>query len=267
MTRIFDALKKAEASRPPASHPAAPITPLPPPAPGHAAGARSASISRPAPESWRGALPLLGALELSDEIIREMTALRISLEATLRDRSPRIVMFLSPQGGEGTSTVLLQFAQSLARDPGVRPLIVDTHVRRPVYEVDAAHRCALPAPGLIGGSEAATVTTSNVFVVPVGEDLRRTGLFQPSALRQLLDATSAGFDWVLLDGPPVLESPDASALGALADGVVMVVQAGRTKRPVLSRAGDLLRKAGARVLGSVLNRRVHEIPGFIYRRI
>ena len=65
----------------------------------------------------------------------------------------------------------------------------------------------------------------------------------------------------------MLESPDASALGALADGVVLVVQAGRTKRPVLTRAADLLRKAGARVLGSVLNRRVLEIPEFIYRRI
>ena len=47
----------------------------------------------------------------------------------------------------------------------------------------------------------------------------------------------------------------------------MVVQAGRTKRPVLSRSVDLLRKAGARVLGTVLNRRRLEIPGFIYRRI
>jgi hypothetical protein len=30
---------------------------------------------------------------------------------------------------------------------------------------------------------------------------------------------------------------------------------------------EVLRKNGGRVLGTVLNRRVHEIPGFIYRRI
>ena len=69
------------------------------------------------------------------------------------------------------------------------------------------------------------------------------------------------------DGPPVLESPDAASLAAVADGVAIVVQAGRTKRPVLSRSVDLLRKAGAHVLGTVLNRRRLEIPGFIYRRI
>jgi Mrp family chromosome partitioning ATPase len=48
---------------------------------------------------------------------------------------------------------------------------------------------------------------------------------------------------------------------------VLVIQVGRSKRPVLSRAADLLAKAGSRMLGSVLNRRVHEIPEFIYRRI
>jgi Mrp family chromosome partitioning ATPase len=51
------------------------------------------------------------------------------------------------------------------------------------------------------------------------------------------------------------------------DGVVLVVHAGRAKRPVVTRAVDMLRKSGGRVLGTVLNRRVHEIPGFIYRRI
>ena len=71
----------------------------------------------------------------------------------------------------------------------------------------------------------------------------------------------------MIDGPPVLESPDAATLGAVADGVVVVVQAGRTKRPVLTRSVDLLSRAGGRVLGIVLNRRRLEIPEFIYRRI
>jgi hypothetical protein len=67
--------------------------------------------------------------------------------------------------------------------------------------------------------------------------------------------------------PSVLYSAEAASLAAIADGVVVVVEAGRTKKPVLGRAVDLLRKAGARVIGSVLNRRQLEIPEFIYRRI
>ena len=83
----------------------------------------------------------------------------------------------------------------------------------------------------------------------------------------MLDAARPRYDWIVIDGPPVLESPDAAMLAAVADGVVLVVQAGRTKRPVLTRSVDLLRKAGGRVLGIVLNRRRLEIPEFIYRRI
>lgn len=264
MTRIFDALKKAEAAREAAAPTGGSVTPLPH-SPAHSQG--RAPLSRPLPDSGRGPLPLLGGIEMADDTMREMAALRVSLEAVLRDRNPRVVMFLSPQGGEGTSTVALHFAQALSRDPSVRPLILDVNVRRPAFDQDPALRCAVISSSVAPRGPEPPAVSSNLFVVPSPEEVRRTGLFQPATLRQVMDASVPGFDWVILDGPPVLESPEASALGALADGVVLVVQAGRTKRPVLTRAADLLRKAGARVLGSVLNRRVLEIPEFIYRRI
>lgn len=265
MTRIFEALKKAEASRQPAAHPPAGRSPLSSAAGGHAPALRAPA---PAAEPWRAAMPLLGALAMPPEVLREMMSLRVTLEVTLRDRAPRIVMFTSPQGGEGTSTVALQFAQVLARDQGLRPLLVDTHVQRPAFEADAANRCARPS-ARVAEPEAgqAGVVAANLFVAPVPDDQRQAGLYQPAILRQLLEGAASGFDWIVIDGPPVLDSPDAAALASIADGVVLVVQAGRSKRPVLTRAADLLRKAGAQVLGSVLNRRVLEIPEFIYRRI
>ena len=264
MTRIFDALKKAEASRQATPLAPAAMNPMPSAAPAHAASRPPARALEP----WRVALPLLGGVAMPEEVLREMMSLRVTLEVTLRDRAPRIVMFASPQGGEGTSTVALQFAQILARDSGLRPLLVDTHVRRPAFEVDTANRCATPVAALAEGpAEQAPIVASNLFVAPVPDEQRQSGLYQPAALRQLLEQASSGFDWIVIDGPPVLDSPDSGAIGSIADGVVLVVQAGRSKRPVLARAADLLRKSGAHVLGSVLNRRVLEIPEFIYRRI
>ena len=267
MTRIFDALRKAEASRSQGAAPQASVTPIGPP---H--GASSARAMPPLParsgSELRVAMPLEGSLELTADTVREMTALRVTLESSLADRIPRVVMFCSPQGGEGTSTVSLQFAQVLARDTAIRPLLIDAHVRRPVYDLEPTHRAALLDPRLTKHQKApAAGQMPNLFVVPTAEELRRAGIFQPAQMRQVLDATTAGFDWVVIDGPPVLESPDAAPLSSVADAVVLVVQAGRTKRPVLIRAAELLRKAGANVIGSVLNRRVLEIPEFIYRRI
>lgn len=266
MTRIFDALRKAEAARPGGPPQQASVTPIGQP---HGAGGARSVPAPPSrgPES-RVALPLVGSIELTPDTVREMTSLRVSLESALGDRTPHVVMFVSPQGGEGTSTVSLQFAQVLARDSAVRPLLIDAHVRRPVFDIDPTHRAALLDARLQQGLQApASGPTVNLFVVPTSEELRRTGVFQPAEMRQVLDATTAGFDWVVIDGPPVLESPDAAPLSGVADAIILVVQAGRTKRPVLVRAAELLRKAGANVLGSILNRRVLEIPEFIYRRI
>jgi non-specific protein-tyrosine kinase len=265
MTRIFDALKKSEASRQGAALSAPSVTPMPSPVPHVAAGARPMGAVRASAEPVRSPVPLVGGLDLNEDVIREMTALRVSVESVLQGPM-RSVLFVSPQGGEGTSTVALQFAQVLARDASIRPMMLDAHVRRPAYSVDPSQRMAILDPRLSGKSAAASVVP-NLFALPPSEELLRGGVFQPAALRQLLDTATAGFDWVILDGPPVLESPDSASLASQVDGVILVVQAGRTKRPVLTRAADLLRKAGARVLGSVLNRRVLEIPEFIYRRI
>jgi hypothetical protein len=85
-----------------------------------------------------------GLAELPADVEREMTGLRISLEATLTRRIPRTVMFIASQGGEGTSTVAAQFAQSLASDERLRVLLVDAHVRRPAYEPDGSPAAAHP---------------------------------------------------------------------------------------------------------------------------
>jgi Mrp family chromosome partitioning ATPase len=254
MTRIFDALRKAEARRTPGPAPAAP------------------QAQEPAP-GWEQApvdgalvpLPLLGGVEMSEDAARETTALRLNLENVLSDRVTRSVMFLSAQGGEGTSTVALQFAQSLAHSD-VRVLFVDAHAARPVCYADDSQRYGVLDPR-IGSRSLAGVMTPNLSAIPVTEEAVRAGSLGAPAIRSIIDAAIGAFEWVVIDGPPVVESPESASLAAQVDGVVLVLHAGRIKRPVVSRAVDMLRKNGGHVLGTVLNRRVHEIPGFIYRRI
>jgi Mrp family chromosome partitioning ATPase len=260
MTRIFDALKKA---RPPVEPPAREAEPAPPPAaptPIHSVMSRTAAGAGAArPTIDRGEIVPLGpAAPFDANVTREMAGLRINLEALLPARAPRTLAFLSAQPGEGTSTVLMQFAESLARETGQRVLVVDAHLHRSAALIAEARAAA---HGVDRGGRA------GVDLFPLGERFRRTGSLSPRLARDLMDQAGPGYDWVLVDAPPLLEAPESAPLGALADGVVLVVRSGRTKRPVLSRATDLLRRSGANVLGTVLNRRRLEIPGFIYRRI
>jgi Mrp family chromosome partitioning ATPase len=258
MTRIYDALKKAESSRQRLGGAPLGAAPVQDPSQGWGQG-QAAADTVPTP------LPLIGGVDLSEDAIRETTALRVNLENALPDRGLRAVMFSSAQSGEGTSTVALQYAQSLAHG-NARVLFVDANARRPVCFAEDSQRYAVLDPR-IASPVMAGIMTPNLAAIPATEEASRAGLVAAGMLRSIVEASLGGYDWVIIDGPPVVESPDAASLAAQVDGVVLVVHAGRAKRPVVTRAVDMLRKSGGRVLGTVLNRRVHEIPGFIYRRI
>jgi polysaccharide biosynthesis transport protein len=259
MSRIFDAMRKAEAPRTaergpsPASAPLAAVTPL--------AAAPPHAVAR----ALTGPVPVVSAevlVALPDQVSREMTTLRVTLESALGENVPRTLLFTSSQGGEGTSTIAAQFVILLATDSRARVLFVDANAQRPALSI------AEPGPlaGLFGAAAEAP-GGGRVHLLAVPETMRRDRLFPPMEMKAMLDAIGSRYDWIILDGPPVLYASEAASLGAVVDGVILVVESGRTKKPVLSRSVDLLRKAGARVMGSVLNRRQLEIPEFIYRRI
>lgn len=266
MTRIFEALKKARVPHPQAASPvpAPPLQSLR----AHAGGPASAAASMPSPERL-GLMPRACdlVLDLPEDVVREMTALRMTLESALGPRMPKAVLFTSALSGEGTSTVAAQFAATLTRDASLRVLLMDLNARRPSPFVEGEAPARPNRPHGVAPIHVATESTSRFDVAPVPTGMREAGAIPGPSAREWVDAFSNRYDWIVLDAPAVLEAPDAPGLAAVADGAVIVVEAGRTKRPVLHRATDLLRKARANLLGSVLNRRRLEIPEFLYRRI
>jgi Mrp family chromosome partitioning ATPase len=260
MTRIFEALKKAQGQAAALPFPPAAEPPLP----------RAAVMPRPAAAAATAELriaPAIGVVPttpLPDEVVREMTALRIGLESALETRTTRIVMFLGSMSGEGATTIASQFATVVAADGRGRTLLLDAQGSR-----GGAPHVGSRAAGARRDARASSAGRGGqpLSVASVSDEIRRAGGRAPAALRAFLASLSAQFDWVIVDGAPVLDSPETVDFAPLVDGVVLVIRAGRTKRPVLVRAVDLLRKSGARVLGSVLNRRRFEIPDFIYRRV
>jgi Mrp family chromosome partitioning ATPase len=273
MTRIFDALRKAQTAHavapvapvPPAMHPAPPVNP--PVAHPRGAGPAHTVASAVVPAGF-AALPHIDTVvpvPLPQEVTRELTMLRIRLDALLEDRGSRVVMFCSSQSSEGTSTVAAEFALTLATDGRQRVLLADFHARRPVIGDRFGLEPDSPTPARRPHLRMAE--EPELAVLRIDERSVRHGALHPEWARSRVAAVSSLYDWVILDGPPVLESPESVDIAALADGVVLVVQAGVAKRPVVARAAELLRRGGARVLGTVLNRRRLEIPEFIYRRI
>lgn len=255
----------AHPGNPPAAVPhAVPRATTPSAFPGSARAAEARAEPMP---DWQRRIEGVDTIpHLPEDVQRQMNALRVSLETSIAERAPRVVLLLSSHPGEGTSTVTLQLAVSLARDARQRVLIVDLNVARPAMGTGHGWLAAL-MPTRTRFSREGDESGVQLDVLPVPDDARASGLSVPALAREMIESMAPRYDWILLDAPPALETPESAAMGALADGVVVVIQAGRTKQPVVSRTVDLLRKAGARILGTVLNRRRLEIPGFIYRRL
>ena len=71
--------------------------------------------------------------------------------------------------------------------------------------------------------------------------------------KKLLSDLRERFDFVIIDTSPLLAVTDGAILAAEADGAIVLVRAGKTKRDQLAQAIAILNDVGATVLGSVLS--------------
>jgi protein-tyrosine kinase len=75
------------------------------------------------------------------------------------------------------------------------------------------------------------------------------------------------FRYAVIHSPPLLEASDAVVLGQLCDGLLVVLEAHRTRRLAALRAKTMIESSGVRLLGTILSERTFPIPEAIHRRI
>nr|WP_321403137.1 hypothetical protein [uncultured Desulfobacter sp.] len=109
----------------------------------------------------------------------------------------------------------------------------------------------------------------NLFFIPQGR-LPADGM-DSSSVSQVFSQAMAGlkeqFDLVLVDGPSVLTSLAMLTNTRPFDGVFIVVEAEKTREQVVLTAIDQLKAADPNILGTIMNKRHHHIPDFIYKKV
>ncbi len=83
----------------------------------------------------------------------------------------------------------------------------------------------------------------------------------------LLDEAKRNFGLVLLDLPPVAQLSAQTASFGSVDGILMVIEAGRSRQKAVLRAKSLLQRMGIRPLGVVLNKRKTFVPDWLYNKV
>jgi Mrp family chromosome partitioning ATPase len=115
---------------------------------------------------------------------------------------------------------------------------------------------------------ASRVAASNLWVLPCeSAEVNPATLVNAGRLPLRMKELREGFDYVLVNSSAADRYSDATVLGQLADGVILVVEANSTLREVIQKIKQDFDTAGVRLLGAVLNNRTFPIPQVIYDRL
>lgn len=185
-------------------------------------------------------------------------SLRTNVLFSLPKDGCKKLIVTSALAGEGKSTVSSHLAVALA-EMGVSVLIIDCDLRRGkihrLFDVKRTPGLANVLAGFADINSAVQKTSvDNLFLLPAGAvPPNPAELLASNRMQQLLDEFAKSFDYIVLDTSPVNVVSDALPLGALVDGVMLVVRQNYTDKISLDRCISSFEFADTKVLGLVFN--------------
>lgn len=214
-------------------------------------------------------LRLIRDISTFSPLMESYRSLRTNINFAAVGSTLKSVVVTSSVPAEGKSTTAANLAMAMALD-GKRVIIVDADLRRPslhkLFRLESS-------PGLtdvlVGTHEIEDVIrpsgVDNVSVIAAGSPPPNPAELLGSArMVDLITQLEAISDIVLFDSPPALAVADGVVLAARTNGVLLVIGYGETKKTNTRKAVELLRRANARVLGTVLNRIEGPSSGYYY---
>ncbi len=185
-------------------------------------------------------------------------SLRTALLFARGDDTGQVILVTGTAPQEGKTTTLVNLAQLLAAS-GEPTIVLDCDLRR----AQLHGRLGLKRePGLTDyfvqhlplDTLIRPTGIPNLFALPAGAlPPNPPALLARKGMTELQDELRKRFAWVLVDSPPLASVTDALLLARQADTTVFVVQHNAVDKRLVKRSVTALKKAGASVLGVVLN--------------
>ncbi|MBN1586820.1 MAG: CpsD/CapB family tyrosine-protein kinase [Candidatus Omnitrophica bacterium] len=203
-------------------------------------------------------------------IAEQYKTLRTNLQALSAKQPIRTLGLTSAINSEGKTLTSINLAATMAQNDQKRIVLVDCDLRR------GSIRQVLGLQEQPGVSEIlsegypldqALVQTQipNLTILPAGATPDNpTELLDSHRMRGLIKDLREQFDLAIFDTPPIIPLTDAGVLGANMDGMILVVQSGRTQRKLVVQADDILRNLNIRTLGFILTHADYFVPKYGY---
>jgi capsular exopolysaccharide synthesis family protein len=196
-------------------------------------------------------------------------ALRTSVLLSHGEEPPKTILVTSTEPGEGKTTTTLNLAFSLC-ELDSRVLVIDADMRRPtthkLFGVDQYLGLSTCLMRDVNASKLIQrLDKPNLSLLPGGPiPANPASLISSARMKSLLDDLSKDYDFILIDSPPVGSVTDSAILSTMVDGVLLVVQAGKSGRDEVRRVKYDLMSVGARILGVVLNKAGSKVDTYGY---
>jgi polysaccharide biosynthesis transport protein len=186
--------------------------------------------------------------------------------------APRAVVFCGVDQGDSASSMCARVSEILAARVAGRVCLIDADrhspslhaqygIENPFEDADGFGRGGAP-------NASRQIRGGNLWLSPVGS--RTAGgelIAAPDCVRSQIADLRQQFDYVLISAPAVNLSADAIVYGQLADGVILVLKAGATRRAAALKAKESLEASNVKLLGAILSERTFPIPEALYRML
>ncbi|MGI8787268.1 MAG: GumC family protein [Pyrinomonadaceae bacterium] len=187
--------------------------------------------------------------------------LRTSILLSTAGHAPKSLLITSSLPSEGKTTTAINTAISLAQT-GAKVLIIDADMRRPrlhsVFNISNAEGLSTLLASELSDENISDIINydeeAKLHLLPSGPvPPNPAELIGSEQMSNLLKILQTKYTHVVVDSPPIASFTDGVLIASMVDGVILVVNAGKSSRQVVRRSRQLLMDIGAKIFGVVLN--------------
>jgi len=220
------------------------------------------------PESSTAGRGLAAYIDPASEGALLCRSLLLNLFGANVSRQAGSMLVTSPSRGEGTSTVAVNLATTIAM-AGESVLLIDVNFRSPIlHKIFGDNN---PSPGFYDGLDNPLVTSDfirpthiqNLHLLPCGKPSSVSAAkLQSSALSDVIRQLTGSYRFVMFDAGPALGNPDTLALAARCRATLLVLNARRASLAAAGQCRELLKVHGAKQMVAIVN----ALPKARYRK-
>lgn len=217
-------------------------------------------------------------LSLQTEVARgisltsEMAYLHSQVEFLLTNNSNKLIQFMGTRRGEGVSTIVREFAKVAVERYGKSVLVLDSAYQDPARRININVTCEYGWLNLMEEGELIDkaffrIGDSNLYFAPISI---QASLVPPikdlSMTVNIWKKLKERFDLILIDSSSDSNISESIAMSRNVDGVLLILEAEKTRRQVVEKVKDRIIANGGTILGIVFNKRRYHIPDVLYKK-